>query len=734
MDRRIVAGFVGLALVGPSGTASGQVRDPNSAGMVGYTPLDPVADRINNNPARPTAGSNVPTDPTESGPPARVPTPPVGPYPVALTPEPALAESIDEGYSNGPFGWFGRRNRAAATRKAQRTQPPASSRFDPATVPAGVAWDESGQNPTATQSTTAGRPAPFGGVLPDYPRPQALTAAEADDLGGGVGTGTGRAAPFRDEVPRQARPRIGGARQATPRLRLPGSAGDGPTTAPPAADPTPPVPSTLPDFAPATADQPTTQAPAVNPVREALPPVPMPPVPMPPGSGTASGSAPTTPRPETGPPALPEVAEPSPATPAGPTLEPLPPLAPSEPAPAAQPSPSPPGEAAAIAPTPIGTAATQLVAVPTADPVDPQLLRTSTRDQAAAADPTAIRIDKDRDKDRPFASARAAAVGNAVITVHQVETMVVERYKMLTDGQSVPKAERDEMLNTLAVMALDRLIDQSLVLQEARLKMKNPKMKQQFDDFADKQWRADKLPGLLQKNGTTNEYELRRKLADEGRSYAEMQENYRNDMLEHDFLYQQVKNKINTDLVKLKAYYNQHIHDFDQPARLSWREIEISVARYPDREAARREAGAALARLRKEDFAAVATAVSNGPTASQGGLYADMTPGNYGILPVNAVLGTIPLGTISPVIEAPDSFHIVRVESRRAAGPLRFDEVQRKVSDAVFREEFERARDGYLAKLRSRTLVRVMPMFEQAKAAQQRGERGDGPATPATDR
>ena len=47
--------------------------------------------------------------------------------------------------------------------------------------------------------------------------------------------------------------------------------------------------------------------------------------------------------------------------------------------------------------------------------------------------------------------------------------------------------------------------------------------------------------------------------------------------------------------------------------------------------------------------------------------------------PVNAALKSLPIGQSSGVIASPESFHVVRVEGRRAAGPASFEEVQDKI-------------------------------------------------------
>jgi parvulin-like peptidyl-prolyl isomerase len=63
---------------------------------------------------------------------------------------------------------------------------------------------------------------------------------------------------------------------------------------------------------------------------------------------------------------------------------------------------------------------------------------------------------------------------------------------------------------------------------------------------------------------------------------------------------------------------------------------------------------------------------------------------------------------ISPVIEAPASFHIVLVENRRRAGPARFDEVQDQVRVAVADEKRKKAAGGFLADLRQNTIISTM--------------------------
>ena len=107
----------------------------------------------------------------------------------------------------------------------------------------------------------------------------------------------------------------------------------------------------------------------------------------------------------------------------------------------------------------------------------------------------------------------------------------------------------------------------------------------------------------------------------------------------------------------------------------------VEVDKHKSREEARQKADALLEKLsRGDDFAKLARAESDGPTSSrnEGGLM-QTTPGSYAVKPINDALDSLPIGQLSGVLEGPDSFHILKVENRRPAGPASFEEVQDKI-------------------------------------------------------
>jgi peptidyl-prolyl cis-trans isomerase SurA len=327
-----------------------------------------------------------------------------------------------------------------------------------------------------------------------------------------------------------------------------------------------------------------------------------------------------------------------------------------------------------------------------------------TRDPAVktvAADPTMIRSEV---KPKPLKAAglTAARVGDEIITLYELDSALAEELRRTNPGR---KPSKDE-LNYLAGIVLGRLIERSLVVQEAKRELKDAKKVQQVMDFADKYFREEELPALLRQTATANERELKEKLADQGRSLAEMKENFRLEFLAQSYVQQKLLSRLKVELPQMRDYYNAHLQDFVHPAQVTWREVEVSVEKFPSRAAARQKAEMLLARLRRgEDFAAVSQAESNGSTKKDGGLWPEMARGSYGVPAVNEALESLPLRQLSPVLEGPSSFHIVRVEARREAGPSTFAEVQDKIKQSLLQEIRKRESAAFLQKLRARTTV-----------------------------
>jgi parvulin-like peptidyl-prolyl isomerase len=335
--------------------------------------------------------------------------------------------------------------------------------------------------------------------------------------------------------------------------------------------------------------------------------------------------------------------------------------------------------------------------------VDPQVL-------TASADPTAMHAEGSPVK-LTEAGHIAARVGDEVITLNELTAAVKERIAKLPGGYKPNHQE----IKILTSQVLDMLIERSTIIQEAKRELKKPEQVKLLYDFADKAFREEEVPPLLRQFSVENEHKLRLKLAEQGKSLDQMRDTYRQEFLAKGFLEQKLKHRITVTVPEMRDYYNAHIDDFNRPEQWTWREVLIEVDKHPNRAAARQKAEALLDRLRRgEDFAKLAQTESEGPNRASGGLW-ETAPESYAVAAVNNVVKSLPIGQVSPIIEGPSSYHLVRVDARRAAGPATFAEVQDRIRRIVHHSKADKESSAFLDKLRQRTVVTTI--FDQTDYA-----------------
>jgi parvulin-like peptidyl-prolyl isomerase len=309
------------------------------------------------------------------------------------------------------------------------------------------------------------------------------------------------------------------------------------------------------------------------------------------------------------------------------------------------------------------------------------------------------------DRNWKEAGRAAARVNDEVITLHDLVLTIKAQLINRNPGQSLSR----EGLNMAAKSVLAHLIERTLITQEAKRVLKNPKQLDRLYEAADKYWREGELPPLMRHYLADNEFQLKQKLADAGIPLEFLHQSHRQEFLSTVYLDQKLSEGRKVELPEMLRYYNDHLHDkeYDRPAQITWRELVVEKDRHPNPADARRKADNLLARLnRGESFATLARKESEGPSSirAQGGLM-QTSPGSYAVEAVNQALNSLPLNQVSPVLEGPSSLHIVLVENRRAAGPASFEEVQDQMRNKVMYNKVRKAREVFLARLKRDALI-----------------------------
>ncbi len=157
---------------------------------------------------------------------------------------------------------------------------------------------------------------------------------------------------------------------------------------------------------------------------------------------------------------------------------------------------------------------------------------------------------------------------------------------------------------------------------------------------------------------------------------------------------------------QMVIYYRQHQDEFTTPTRAQYEELMVRYDKFPDKAAA----WDAIAEMGNRvwhgtPFAEVAKARSDGATAAEGGRRDWTSKGSLVCAALDQALFTLPVGQLSPIIEGPTGFHIVRVTAREETAIRPFLEAQvnikKNISNAQSKKEFK----DYMAKLEARTPV-----------------------------
>ena len=177
------------------------------------------------------------------------------------------------------------------------------------------------------------------------------------------------------------------------------------------------------------------------------------------------------------------------------------------------------------------------------------------------------------------------------------------------------------------------------------------------------------------------------------------------------FLSTQIMPQVTVTPEEVSAFYNENTEIFDRPDMIRARHILIRItqgASQEEKDSAKARATAARERvIAGEDFAAVATEVSEGPNASNGGDLGFFARDSMVPALANAAFA-LDIGEISYVIETQFGFHVVRVEDKRAASRISFEEAKGQAEELLRENESGRLLAELLAELaESATIVQV---------------------------
>jgi parvulin-like peptidyl-prolyl isomerase len=174
---------------------------------------------------------------------------------------------------------------------------------------------------------------------------------------------------------------------------------------------------------------------------------------------------------------------------------------------------------------------------------------------------------------------------------------------------------------------------------------------------------------------------------------------------------QEVGSKLTITEEEARQYYARHPDEFTEPESITLREIFVEVpgdkqgVNVAQDEAAHQKAEDARSRLLKgEDFAKVATEVSDSPSKTTGGVIGpfvrnDLSP------QLQQLVDKMKPGDLTPVVRTPRGYQIFKLEALKPKQLQSFDQVRDLISDKVAAERTRVEMRKFLNRLRDQAII-----------------------------
>jgi parvulin-like peptidyl-prolyl isomerase len=230
---------------------------------------------------------------------------------------------------------------------------------------------------------------------------------------------------------------------------------------------------------------------------------------------------------------------------------------------------------------------------------------------------------------------------------------------------------------------LNRLVERKMLLREAqrrRIKIGLPDINNRIESFRSEQGQ-----------------DVKTVLAGQGIDFEKWKNDVWEDLMIERLLAHDVNNKVAVSGVEVRKYYQNNPQQFERSEQVRVRQIVVS---------SEAEAQQVLEQLQgNPDFAAIARERSTAPEAAQGG---DLGYFSRGDMPAEFnVVFTLPKGGVSGIVKSPYGFHVFKLESKRPAGLLGFEEASPTIREKLMHEKQDRRYQQWFKELRSRTKFEV---------------------------
>ncbi|MBW2707849.1 MAG: peptidylprolyl isomerase [Deltaproteobacteria bacterium] len=288
---------------------------------------------------------------------------------------------------------------------------------------------------------------------------------------------------------------------------------------------------------------------------------------------------------------------------------------------------------------------------------------------------------------------KVAVVNGDVITRGDLDrAMDFGKQQAMQKGQSL----NAEQLAALEKGALDKLIGIQLLYQASKKAGNKIDEKQVDEKFAE-----------FRKRFPTEEA-FKKAMEEWHVTEVNMKAELKKGMVTEAFVVKNFVDKATVSEENVKAYYDNHPQFFKQPAKVKASHILIKVK--PD--ASKAEKAEAMKKIKKvqaklkkgDDFAEVAKASSEGPSAAKGGDLGYFGQGQMA-KPFEETAFSLEPGKVSDVVTTQFGYHLIKVVDKKPETTIPFETVKPRIEQYLKQEEVQKEVKIYIDDLRKKAKV-----------------------------
>ncbi|AKQ69613.1 Survival protein SurA precursor (Peptidyl-prolyl cis-trans isomerase SurA) [Myxococcus hansupus] len=291
-----------------------------------------------------------------------------------------------------------------------------------------------------------------------------------------------------------------------------------------------------------------------------------------------------------------------------------------------------------------------------------------------------------------------AVVNRDIIALSEVQQRAAPEMSQVNDPD--PR-KRGEIRMQLMRTALDTLIGEKLMEAEIA----------QLGISASEAEVDELVADVRQQNNITDPAQFEQLLVNEGLTMATYRDMMRKRITRDRLLRMKVGPQVKLTEEDLKAAYTQYTRMESGDSEVHARHILVQVdskATPEQVEAAKKRAEAIATEARRPgmDFASLARARSEGPSAADGG---DLGWFKRGVMvpAFERAAFTLPEGGVSEPVRTNFGWHVLKVEERRAVAAASYEEMRSKLEGKLLQEKTEKFLDQYVQELRQKANVDV---------------------------